>query len=240
MAGVMGGSTSEISDSTTSVYLEAANFDAMTIARTSRRHKLSSEASRRFERGVDPALVEVALDTAAALIAGIAGGEIASGRTLIGDVPTMPTIQMDDDYPSQMAGVDYPRGTAEKRLKEIGCAVTQAQEGEGAVPLLSVTPPTWRPDLTMKADLVEEVLRLEGIEDIPSVVPQSPAGRGLTPRQRRRRAVGHALAWSGYTETLPSPFIADDTFDVWGLEKNDPRRNVVKVLNPLESGYSSL
>ena len=240
MAGVMGGSTSEIGDSTTSVYLEAASFDAMTIARTSRRHKLSSEASRRFERGVDPALVEVALDTAAALIAGIAGGEIASGRTLIGDVPTMPTIQMDDDYPSQMAGVDYPRGTAEKRLKEIGCAVIQSEEVEDEAPLLSVTPPTWRPDLTMKADLVEEVLRLEGIEDIPSVVPQSPAGRGLTLRQRRRRAVGHALAWSGYTETLPSPFIADDTFDVWGLEKNDPRRNVVKVLNPLESGHSSL
>ena len=240
LAGVMGSSTSEISDSTTSVYLEAANFDAMTIARTSRRHKLSTEASRRFERGVDPGVVEVALDIAASLIAEIAGGEISAGRTLIGDVPVMSTVEMGDNYPSMVAGVDYPQGTAERRLKEIGCDVTVSQSVEEGPVSLSVVPPTWRPDLAMKADLAEEVVRLEGIEDIPSVVPQSPSGCGLTPRQRRRRAVGHALAWNGWTEMLPSPFIADDTFDVWGLKGDDPRRNVVKVLNPLEFDHSSI
>ena len=92
----------------------------------------------------------------------------------------------------------------------------------------------------MPADLVEEVLRLEGLEDIPSIVPTAPAGRGLTPAQRRRRAIGHALAYNGYAEILPTPFIADDVFDVWNLPADDPRRNVVTVQNPLEASNSSL
>ncbi|MCK7637787.1 phenylalanine--tRNA ligase subunit beta [Corynebacterium sp. P7202] len=234
LAGVMGGASSEINAETTDVYLEAANWDPITVARTSRRHKLSSEASRRFERGVDPVLVEVALDVAAHLLARIGGGTVDPGRTLVGDVPVMPTVQMDVRRPTRIAGMEIDADAVIGRLEEVGCGVERNGDA------LTVTPPTWRPDITMDADLVEEVLRLEGLEDIPSVVPTAPAGRGLTPAQRRRRAIGHALAYNGYTEILPSPFIAADVFDVWGLDADDPRRKTVGVLNPLEAERSVL
>lgn len=229
MAGVMGGTRSEISETTTEVYFEAAVWDPKTVARTSRRHKLTSESSRRFERGVDPAIVEVALDVACALLVDIAGGTIESGRSLVGEVPAMPTIALRAAHPAELAGVDYSRETVISRLREVGCAVVE--EGE----TLQVTPPTWRSDLGIPEDLIEEILRLEGLEDIPLVLPTPVGGRGLTAEQKRRRAVGHALAYNGYAEILPSPFIANDTFEAWELAGDDPRRNVVTVQNPLEA-----
>lgn len=232
LAAVMGGLTSEIGDDTTNVYFEAANWDPIVTARTSRRHKLSSEASRRFERGVDPALVEVALDMACALLQDIAGGTIEAGRTLVGEVPAMPTIRMAVTRPAELAGVDYSAETVISRLREVGCTVTD-NDGQ-----LTVIPPTWRPDLNESADLVEEVLRLEGLEDIPTIVPSVPVGRGLTPVQRRKRAIGHALAYNGYVEILPTPFIRQDTFDTWGLADDDERRQAVAVQNPLDADYS--
>lgn len=235
LAGVMGGVTSEISGETTEVYFEAATWDPITVARTSRRHKLSSESSRRFERGVDPAIVEVSLDFAATMLVEIAGGTIAAGRTLIGEVPAMPTITMAAAHPAKLAGVEYSEETVIARLREVGCTVEN--DGQG---MLSVTPPTWRNDMSMPADLVEEVLRLEGLEAIPTILPTPVGGRGLNPAQKRRRAIGHALAYNGYAEVLPTPFIADDTFDVWGLDADDERRKVVKVQNPLESDHSIL
>ncbi|MGO3362249.1 MAG: phenylalanine--tRNA ligase subunit beta [Corynebacterium sp.] len=241
MAGVMGGSTSEISADTTSVYFEAAFFDQITVARTSRRHRLSSESSRRFERGTDPAVIESALDFAVALLTRIAGGEVAPGISLVGDVPAMAVIDMHTSRPGKTAGMIYPTGTTVSRLTEVGCKVRETGERDAnGAKAIEVTPPTWRPDLTMPAELVEEVLRLEGLDKIPSVVPTAPSGRGLSPRQRMRRSVGHALAWNGYVEVLPSPFIPNDVFDVWGLDADDPRRSGVPVLNPLESDVATI
>lgn len=234
LAGIMGGLTSEIADDTTDVVFEAANWSPLHVFRSGRRHKLSSEASRRFERGVDTALVEPALDLACQLLADIAGGTIDTGRTLLGEVATMPTIDFAVNRASEVAGVDYPRETVIGRLREVGCEVVDNGDR------LAVTPPTWRSDLTMSADLVEEILRLEGLEDIPVILPIAPAGRGLTERQLRRRFVGHALAHNGYLEILPTPFIANDVFDVWGLDADDPRRKTVKVINPLESDHAQL
>ncbi|MDK8825664.1 phenylalanine--tRNA ligase subunit beta [Corynebacterium striatum] len=234
MAGVMGGTSTEIMDETTDVYFESAIWDPIAVARTSRRHKLSSEASRRFERGVDPAIVEVALDVACALLVEIAGGTIESGRTLVGDVAKPQQITMRASKPSEYAGVEYSRETIVQRLREVGCTVEE--QGEN----LLVTPATWRTDITMDVDLIEEVLRLEGLEDIPTILPTPVGGRGLTPAQKRRRAIGHGLAYAGYAEVLPSPFIANDTFDVWGLDADDDRRRTVSVQNPLESDKAIL
>ena len=234
MAGVMGGVTSEISDETTDIYFEAAIWDPITVARTSRRHKLSSEASRRYERGVDPVLVEVSLDMACSLLVEIAGGTIEAGRTLTGDVPAMATITMPVTRPSEIAGVDYTAETVVARLEEVGCVVEVNGES------LTVTPPTWRSDLTMPADLVEEVLRLEGLEAIPTIVPTAPAGRGLSEAQKRRRAIGHSLAYAGYAEIIPSPFMNPEIFDTWDLAKDDGRRQAVTVLNPLEADNNVL
>lgn len=233
LAGVMGGTTSEISETTTDVYFESAIWDPITVARSSRRHKLSSEASRRFERGVDPAIVEVALDVACALLQQIAGGTIEEGRTLVGDVAKREPITLRAAKPSEYAGVEYSRETVVKRLTEVGCEVSGEEE-------FSVVPASWRTDIDMDVDLIEEILRLEGLEDIPTILPTPVGGRGLTPAQKRRRAIGHGLAYAGYAEVLPSPFIANDTFDTWGLDREDPRRRTVAVQNPLESDKAIL
>ena len=233
LAGVMGGTKTEISEGTVDVYFESAIWDPIRVARTSRRHKLSSEASRRFERGVDAAVVEVALDYACALLVDIAGGTVDTGRTLIGEVPQPEAIDIAADKPGRYAGVEYSRETVARRLEEVGCTVTGEDE-------LSVTPPTWRTDITMDVDLIEEVLRLEGLEDIPTILPTPRGGRGLTRAQKRRRAIGHGLAYAGYAEILPSPFIANNTFDIWDLAAEDPRRRVVGVQNPLEADKAIL
>jgi phenylalanyl-tRNA synthetase beta chain len=234
IGGVMGSGSTEMRDDSTDVLLEAAVWDPAAVSRTSRRLHLPSEAARRYEREVDPAISVAALDRCATLLADIAGGEVSPTLTdWRGDPPrhdwSLPPIPMAADLPDRTAGVSYPAGTTARRLAQIGAAVTS--DGE----ILTVTPPSWRPDLRQPADLVEEVLRLEGLERIPSVLPSAPAGRGLTALQRRRRAIGKSLALSGYVEVLPTPFLPASVFDAWGLRADDPRRNTTQVLNPLEA-----
>ncbi|MBD0322981.1 MAG: phenylalanine--tRNA ligase subunit beta, partial [Aldersonia sp.] len=234
LAGVMGGASTEVHAESTDILLEAATWNPLGIFRTSRRHKLTSEASKRYERIVDPELNLAALDRAATLLAEITGGTVAPVLTdLRTDVPAPAPIEMDIDLPDRIAGVSYATGTAARRLTQIGCAVEVgvSESGHGQ---LVVTPPSWRPDLQQPADLVEEVLRLEGLEQIPSVLPQAPAGRGLTATQRRRRAVTRALAFEGFVEVPPPVFLPTGIFDSWRLDEDDPRRNTTKVLNPLE------
>ena len=103
-----------------------------------------------------------------------------------------------------------------------------------------MTPPSWRNDLTVPVELVEEIVRLEGLDAIPSILPTPKGGRGLTATQKRRRAVTHALAYSGYAEIIPTPFMATGLFDAWGLSKDDARRATVSVQNPLDSDYAVL
>ncbi|MEY8578097.1 phenylalanine--tRNA ligase subunit beta [Corynebacteriaceae bacterium 6-324] len=237
MAGVMGGTTSEISDETTDVYFESATWDPITVARTSRRHKLSSEASRRFERGVDPAIVEYSLDLACELLVQYGGGHVEEGRTIVGDVPEAPVVSMDVSKPSRYAGVDYARETITARLEEVGCSVSAYDNGNA----VDVTIPSWRTDIAEDVDLIEEILRLEGLEAIPSILPIPTIGStGLTAAQKRRRAIGHGLAYAGYAEVIPSPFVNAEIFNTWELEADDERRNVVSVQNPLEADKAVL
>ncbi|CAM3106079.1 phenylalanine--tRNA ligase subunit beta [Skermania piniformis] len=240
LAGIMGGASTEVGPDTTDVLLEAATWDPLAVFRSGRRHKLTSEASKRFEREVDPEVDVAALDRAATLLAEIAGGTVESTLTdvRVQRAPT-PPIRLDIDLPDRVAGVGYPNGTTARRLTQVGCTLEFAVSDAGHAQLL-VTPPSWRPDLRQPADLVEEVLRLEGLEQIPSVLPAAPPGRGLTPAQRRRRAIGRALAYAGYVE-VPSPeFIAPSVFDTWGLAADDPRRQVATVLNPLDAERPAL
>ncbi|WP_094286730.1 phenylalanine--tRNA ligase subunit beta [Mycobacterium lehmannii] len=234
IGGVMGAGTTEVRETTTDVLLEAAVWDPAAVSRTQRRLRLYSEAGRRYERSVDPAISVAALDRCAALLAEIANGTVEPTLTdWRGEPPrddwSHPPVTMAADLPDRTAGVDYAPGTAERRLTQIGARVVAA---EGT---LTVTPPSWRPDLRQPADLVEEVLRLEDLETIPSVLPLAPAGRGLTPVQRRRRAIGKSLGLNGYVEILPTPFLPAGVFDQWGLPADDPRRTTTNVLNPLDS-----
>lgn len=239
LGGVMGAGTTEVRDSTTDVLLEAAVWDPATVSRTQRRLRLVSEASRRYERTVDPAVSIAALDRSAALLAEIAGGTVEPKLTdWRGDPPrddwSPAAVSMPSDLPDRLAGVAYPVGATVRRLTQIGCRVTEADG------VITAVPPSWRPDLKQPADLVEEVLRLEGLEKIPSILPTAPAGRGLTPTQKRRRAVGKSLALNGYVEVLPTPFLPAGVFDVWGLPVDDPRRATMSVLNPLEADRPQL
>jgi phenylalanyl-tRNA synthetase beta chain len=141
--------------------------------------------------------------------------------------------------PDQVAGVSYERGVTARRLTQIGCKVSidTAPDGTG---LVVAEPPTWRPDLKQPADLVEEVLRLEGYDTIPSTLPAAPAGSGLTAEQRRKRSVARALAEAGYVEVVPAPFVSAEVWDKMGLPSDDVRRQTVSVLNALDAESSEL
>ncbi|MFF6826976.1 phenylalanine--tRNA ligase subunit beta [Streptomyces longwoodensis] len=239
LAGVMGGANTEIADhddvqnATSDVVIEAAHFNAVSIARTARRHKLSSEASRRFERGVDPQAAAAAAQRTVDLLVLLAGGTADAGVTEI-VAPSAPhTISVPANHPDRVAGVDYGRETVVRRLQEIGCDVYGQDE-------LIVTAPSWRPDLQEANDLAEEVIRLEGYENLPSTLPKPPSGRGLTHRQRLHRRVGRALAGAGYVEAPNYPFVSEQVFDQLGLEADDPARRVVKLVNPLNDEEPAL
>ena len=236
LAGVMGGAHTEIDDSegtTTEVVIEAAHFDPVAIARTARRHKLSTEASRRFERGVDPQAASAAAQRCVDLLVLLAGGTAEAGVTEV-VAPSAPrTVTIPADHPDKVAGVTYGRETVVRRLQQIGCDVYGQDE-------LTVTVPSWRPDLTDPNDLAEEVIRLEGYENLPSRLPRPLPGRGLTPRQRLHRRVGRALAGAGYVEAPTYPFLGQAVFDQLGLEADDPRRSVVTLVNPLSDEEPAL
>ncbi|QIQ05667.1 phenylalanine--tRNA ligase subunit beta [Streptomyces liangshanensis] len=244
LAGVMGGADTEIADvavdpetgevnGTTEVVIEAAHFDPISIARTARRHKLASEASKRFERGVDPQAAAAAAQRTVDLLVLLAGGSAGAGVTEV-VAPSAPhTIVMPAGHPDRVAGMVYGRETVVRRLQEVGCDVYGQDE-------LVVTVPSWRPDLGAPNDLAEEVIRLEGYENLPSTLPTPPSGRGLTERQRLHRRVGRALAGAGYVEALNYPFLGDAVLDALGLPADDARRVTVKLVNPLSDEEPAL
>ena len=307
MAGTMGGVETEISPSSRDVVIEAAHFSARGTARMSRRHRLFSESSYRFERGVDRELPVRASAKAVTMLASLGAGTVVPGCTHAAtDVPPV-TISLPVGYPDRVAGQVYGRGTVIRRLRDVGCEVTEhagaptgttgngapgggqpaggaagpgadgaggaASDGAGGGPgggageragdggaagspeargaafsrhvrhehgrhesgpeTLTVIPPSWRPDLLHPSDLAEEVIRLEGYDNVPVRMPRAAAGRGLTARQRMRRTVGRALAGAGYVEVLGQPFASAADYDRLQLPPNDPRRNAVRLANPL-------
>src|SRR5829696_654448 len=228
LAGVMGGATTELSLDTRNVVIEAAHFDAMTIARTSRRHKLSSEASRRFERGVDPGATYAAAHRVAQFLVELASGMLIANETVVGAVPPSESTTIADSLPGAILGTDIDHGTAVELLRTIGAAVVEHDDGR-----LTITPPSWRPDLTDPYDYVEEVGRQIGFDTIEPVVPRAPVGRGLTRSQRARRDIAAALATSGFVEVLSSPFLSIEELDRLGIPADDERRRLNRIINPL-------
>jgi phenylalanyl-tRNA synthetase beta chain len=227
LAAVMGGENSEVQPDTVDILFEAAHWDPVMVARTCRRHKLHSEASKRWERGVDRELALPAIEKAVRLLVEHGGGTAGAEILDIDTHPSVPPVTIDADLPARVAGIPYAEGRAADILREIGCAV--AVEGQKLV----VTPPTWRPDLTDPADLAEEVIRIDGYDRIQSLLPVAPPGNGLTPAQRRRRAVGRALAEVGLVEALSYPFVGEAALDALSIAADDPRRTGVRLRNPI-------
>jgi phenylalanyl-tRNA synthetase beta chain len=228
IAGVMGGATSEVTPTTTDVLIEAAHFDPVTVARSSRRHKLVTEASKRFERGVDPALPPAAAQLVVDLLVEHGGGTADPAVTDVDNTEPRDAYELDVTLPTRLVGVDYSRQRVTEILWSEGCAV----EDRGG-DTVEVTPPTWRPDLVDGPDYAEEVARLDGYEKIPSIVRTPPSGRGLTHGQRVRRIVANALAARGFVEVLTYPFVGEGVADAFGLAADDERRFALRVANPL-------
>jgi phenylalanyl-tRNA synthetase beta chain len=232
LAGVMGGATTEVSATTTDLVIEAAHFDPATIARVARRHKLPSEASRRFERGLDRELPPVAALRVAKLLVKLGGGSVGPA-TQEWTGPVRRTVRLQWELPTRVAGRLLGRAVVVHRLEQVGCTLRQLDVSGQGTDAVDVDIPSWRPDLTDPNDLAEEIIRLEGYDTIPSALPVAPAGRGLTESQRLRRRVGRELAGAGYVEVLSYPFMSPATLDAMDVPAEDSRRVALRLANPL-------
>jgi phenylalanyl-tRNA synthetase beta chain len=230
LAGVMGGASTEISEGTDEVLLELAWWDGPSIGATAKRLDLRSEASARFEKGVDP---EIA-DRAAARFAELAvaqGATLHPGRVRVeGQLPTPAPILVRTTKLSQILSVPLERDQVAELLDPIG--FRSVPEGDGD---LVVTPPTWRPDSTIEADVAEEVGRMLGYERLGRRLPRSPHTGGLTVRQQSLRRLRAMLASTGISEAMPMPFLAPGDLERFGL-----RSDAVVVTNPLAAEESVL
>jgi phenylalanyl-tRNA synthetase beta chain len=227
IAGVMGGEGSEVSDSTTDLILESAYFDHASIAYTSRRHGLRTEASARFERGADPGAVAVAAARAAALMAQVARAHVSASEVDEYPAPVeRRSIVLRPHRTPKILGVDVPADRQVKHLQSIGIEAVEAEGGIQAIV------PTWRPDVTREIDLVEEVVRLHGIDRVPSTLPPGRAG-ALTERQRFDRRLRRALAALGLREAWTESFLGPKELDDLGLAGDHPARSFVRLMNPM-------
>ncbi|MGO2658924.1 phenylalanine--tRNA ligase subunit beta [Mycetocola reblochoni] len=233
LAGVMGGARTEMTDATTDVLIEAAGFDPVSIARTVRRHKLPSEASRRFERGVDPEVAVRAANRVGELLVELAGGTLSGRGSSFRNGASPVSVHLPSELPSRLVGVDYAPERSEQILTEIGATVERVPGG------WDVTPPSWRPDLIGAAELVEEIVRIDGYEKIPFRLPVAPPGRGLTRSQRLRRLSADVLAAAGSVEVLAYPFVSPADNALFG-SADDVAPAAVTVVNALDQSAAQL
>jgi phenylalanyl-tRNA synthetase beta chain len=222
-----------MSAETRNVLIEAATFDTVSIARTARRHKLPSEASRRFERGVDTLIPFVAARRVADLMVEYAGGTLDTevGGALLATVEQR-AIALPKTFVPALIGVDYTEAEIVAALEKVGTEVSDAGDQAGE-PQWWVTPPSWRPDLTDKWTLAEEVARIEGYDRIPSILPTPASGRGLTAAQEGRRRVANALAAAGFVETPSFAFTTEEHNDLHGSASGEHLPSV-RLANPLD------
>ncbi|MFP5366832.1 MAG: phenylalanine--tRNA ligase subunit beta [Actinomycetes bacterium] len=233
IAGVMGGAATEVSDATSTVLIEAAHFEEVSIARSRRRHKLPSEASKRFERGVDWHIAGIAAQRAVDLLVELAGGTADEAGTDVGTAPDSVTIELPAAFAAARIGIDFTEEQIVTSLEDLGAAVVKNDRG------WRVTAPSWRHDLETKEDLSEEIARLVGYDQIPATLPVAPPGRGLTRVQQQRRRLIQALADAGLTEVLSYPFVSKAANDTFGVPGEGAGRTAVKLANPIseEQGY---
>lgn len=230
LAGVMGGADSEVGDETTGVVFEAATWDPATIRRTSRRLRLTSEASVRFERGVDPAIATSACARAVELVLEMGKAGDAGVTSAGDDRIDLPTVRLDPAWVRGFLGIDdLDDDHQAELLRRASCDVTPTGE------VLQVTAPTWRRDLTRPADFAEEVARLHGYDRIPSTLPLTGVTGGLTAAQQAERAVRDAVRAFGLHEAITRPFVGEDHLD--GVH---PGGDPVVLANPLAQDASAM
>ena len=225
IAGIMGGASSEIGGTTTEVLLEAAWWEPIAIARTSKRLQLRTEASARFERGADPEALDRAVDRFCELLAGdgaVAAPGVVDVRTPALPAPTV--VPTRTARVNALLGTELTDGDVRGLLEPLGFVASPVEPGVHRVAV-----PSWRPDSALEVDVVEEVARLHGYGRIPRAVPRSPQTGSLTPEQRRRRRARDVLQGRGCSEAWTPTFLAPAALQRVGLDVAD----AVVVTNPL-------
>jgi len=231
LAGTMGGLTSEVSNMTTKIALEAAHFDPLSISRNSRSHNLSSEASRRMERNTDPALAEIASARATQSLIELADAKYV-GTSQAGSPIKNRKVKISQTQISKYLGFPYTAKQVKSALLLIGCKVA------GSGDLLTVEVPTWRPDLINFADFAEEIARLNSYDLIPATLPTGKDGARLNDMQYRKRAVAISLANQGFTEVINYPFVSQEMVDLLGFTGD--RAKSFKIANPMSEEFPLL
>jgi len=231
IAGVMGGASTEISETTTAVLLECAWWQPMAIARSSKFMGLRSEASARFERGVDPEIADLAARRLAELLAPSGARLVQGSVTADGDLPVTPAVRVRTPRVNQLLGTDISTEQIVSLLTPIGFVCESTSEAS----VLSVTVPTFRPDTTTETDVIEEIARHFGYSRIVGRAPTSAHTGSLTPIQRDRRIIRQILVGLGIHEAMPLPFLAPGDLARCGLPPE-----AVTVTNPLAAEESIL
>ncbi len=234
IGGVMGGLNSEIEESTTRVLLESAYFNPVSIRRTSKRLGLSTDAAYRFERGVDPEGQIVAANRAAKLMADLGAGRLISG--LIDEYPkrqSVNSLKLSAKNTNRLLGTHLQRKQIAKLLKSIEFTVDQKNAGKDE-DILTVTPPSFRVDISRPEDLMEEVARLSGYNNIPTTFPLMPAAERSAHKEiDLRQRIRQLMTGFGFRETINYSFMHKQSGDRLRLKPDDPRRKLVDILNPL-------
>jgi phenylalanyl-tRNA synthetase beta chain len=240
IAGIMGSLDSEVTESTTNILLEAANFSGPSIMKTSSALGLRSESSTRFEKGIDRNLVPLALDMAGRMLTEICGGTVSRGTldVLAGESrPWQLTLR-----PTRVAavlGTEVSRSEMAAILGRLGCEVVEQAPADGGEPALLVTVPTFRADLEREIDLVEEVARIHGLEKLPATIPPRRSGRGgLHPDQKIVRQIENVLRGAGLNQAMNYSFIDPSWLERLRLPAGDARRDPVVLANPLSQDQS--
>ena len=235
LAGTMGGLDSEVTSKTTLIALEAAHFDSVAIAQNSRRHILSSEASRRFERGVDPLLAEISSARAALLLIELGGAEyLGTSAKVRKSAPTKLTF--DPNAISALIGTRYSIAEVERAIKAIGATVKKSGKK------WTLIAPSWRKDILHVADVAEEVARYFGYDRIPSTLPHVPVSAarrtGLNPLQQRRRLFSQKLAHLGLVEVHNYPFVSAQQMELFAFTGD--RAKTFEIANPMSEEFPYL
>jgi len=239
IAGVFGSVDAEVDEKTTELVLEAANFSGPSILRTELHTGIRSEASNRFEKGLDANLVPGGLDFAARLFAELCGGTVAPGTVDVwGEAPTRPRLSYRPAKADALLGYAVPAAEQAGILGRLGCEVDEGVTPTAGAKASStaewtITPPSFRPDLVREVDLIEEVGRIAGYDLAPETLPRHRPAGGLTKPQQVRRAVRRALAGCGLDEAITYTFVAPDALDPLGLLEDDVRLDPVRLSNPM-------
>jgi phenylalanyl-tRNA synthetase beta chain len=232
LAGTMGGKYSEVTQSTTSMAIEAARFNPSDIAKNSRRHKLSSEASRRLERTVDPSLAAIASARAVHLLCEL-GGANHIGSAVAGEPRFAPVVTIEPQAISRLLGFEISNPDIRQALITVGCDVKELTESSW-----EIDPPSWRFDLEVLPDFAEEVARTVGYEKIPMRLPTGKRGAALTSAQKRRRSIATLFAESGFSEVYNYPFISQAMLDDLGFVGK--RAAAFTIANPMSEDFPLL